>query len=221
MKTIRIKIYKFEELSKEAKSNALAKFRSKGIETQYIYDDAHSTVKAFNSIFGLKEGYNSWLDCYTAHLEDDILNLSGLRLRKYILNNYFDTLFINKYLKSIVYDDYPNKNTPFNKKTSVIHSGKNTGKIFVSFYSCYKKEVGYNLTGVCYDYNILQPIYDFLDLRDLNEINSVTFESLLNDCFSNLKTALQTEEDHLYSDEGIEKEILANDYDFLKDGTQY
>lgn len=48
MKTIRTKVYQFNELTEKAKQQAINDYRNNGIDTDYIYDDAHNTVKEFN-----------------------------------------------------------------------------------------------------------------------------------------------------------------------------
>ena len=186
MKTISVNIYSFNELSKEAKQKAISDYRDCK-DTSYIYNDAHKTVKKFNDIFNTKEGGHSWLEinCY---IDDNILNLSGLRLRTYIINNYGDALFKNKYIKRI--------------------KGK-------SVYSKIKKDNCCVLTGVCYDDDILSPIYKFLEQKSFD---CTTFEDLLKKCFINLKCVLDDEEEYMRSDEYITESILANEYEFYENG---
>jgi hypothetical protein len=76
MKTIRTKIYLFSELNLAAQQKAINDFRNSGVETDFIYYDVEKTVKAFNDVFNIKTGRNSWLEFSTNHIEDYILNLS-------------------------------------------------------------------------------------------------------------------------------------------------
>lgn len=63
MKTIEIKLYKFNELSEEAKQKAIENYRSKGIDNQFMYDEAYATVKAFENVFqSNSRSRDSWLD---------------------------------------------------------------------------------------------------------------------------------------------------------------
>ena len=98
MRTIRTKVYSFNELSNEAQQTAIKKFRNNGVNTDFIYDDAYNSVKAFNEVFGTREGSCSWLDVYTYHIDDNILELKGFRLQKYLWNNYYNALFKPKFL---------------------------------------------------------------------------------------------------------------------------
>lgn len=215
MRTIRTKIYKFEELNKEAQEIAIDNYRNNFLTFDFIYSDAENTVKAFCDAFNVKSGSHSWLDCNTSNIEDSILNLTGLRLRKYLINNFGDTLYKRKYLKH-------GKNTEFKKphhrmmKQTEIKSGPNKGKFYASYYSNICKVANNcNLTGMCYDDDIMQPIYDFLELRTFDSTN---FEDLLNECFDAMRKTLQDEENYMYTSEYITEEIASNDYEFTETG---
>lgn len=101
MRTIRTKIYKFDELSDDAKQKATKHYRNDFLTFDHIYSDAESTVKAFCEAFNVKTGNHSWLDCITSNVDDDILNLTGLRLQKYIYNNFYNVLFKRRFYNSI------------------------------------------------------------------------------------------------------------------------
>lgn len=218
MRTVRTKIYKFEELTKEAQQKAIESYRNNGLSFDFIYSDAELTVNAFCNAFKVKSGSHSWLDCNTSYIDDDILNLSGLRLRKYILNNFGYILFKPKYLKSGGMNDDFKPFHPMRKQTT-INTGPNKGKILVSYYSnIFKVAQNCNLTGMCYDDDMMQPIYDFLNLRSFDSTN---FEDLLNSCFDAMRKTLKDEEDYMYTDEYIIEEINSNDYEFTKDGKQF
>jgi hypothetical protein len=72
-----------------------------------------------------------------------------------------------------------------------------------------------NLTGMCYDDDMMQPIYDFLELRTFGSTN---FEDLLNSCFDAMRKTLKDEEDYMYTDEYISDEIESNEYEFTESG---
>ena len=221
MKTIRIKLYKFDELVVDAQQNAIEKARE-DVCTDYIYDDAYNTVKAFNNVFGTSEGKYSWLDIDTSNFFDAILELKGFRLQKYLWNNFKDTLYKRKYLKT-------GKNRVNNgdwfwhkmRRLNTIQNGENKGLIYFSYYSNIKRESkNCNLTGMCYDEDILGPIYDFLAKRDFSNC-TIDFESLINDCFYELKKSIENEIDYQNSDEAITEDLIENDYDFTKNGQMY
>ncbi len=62
-----------------------------------------------------------------------------------------------------------------------------------------KKKDDCPLTGVCYDYDVIQ--------------------SLVNGDIEEVLNTIHKEGEYIYSDEGLTDMIEANDYDFLEDGT--
>lgn len=209
MRTIRTKVYKFEELSEEAKSVAIERER-KDLCTDFIYDEAYETVKAFNNVFGLSEGCNSWLDCNTSNIEDSILELKGFRLQKYLWNNYGSDLFKGKWIGSL-------KSNEIFKHKRIQSEKLSNGNVYNPYYSGVTKETNCVLTGVYYDDEILQPIYEFLLKRDFSNC-TITFYNLLNDCFEAIEKAIKNEIEHRESDEAITEDLEQNGYEFTENG---
>jgi hypothetical protein len=213
MRTVRTKVFFFNELTEAAQQKAINDFRNKGIDTFYIYDEAEQTVKAFNELFNLKSGFHSWLEFRTDNIEDEVLNLSGFRLRKYILNNYGYKLFKPAYLKhGKTEETFLNPHPMRRQKT--ISSGPNKGKVLVSYYSNIKKDNCCVLTGVCYDDDMLNPIYEFLQQPKEN----ICFEELLTECFEAIRKTIENEIEYQESDEAISETIEANEYEFTEEG---
>jgi len=211
MKTIRTKVYQFNELTEQAKQKAINDFRNNGIDIDYIYDEAQNSVKEFHDIFGTKEGDRSWLDVKTGHIEDNIIELTGLRLRTYIINNFGNRLYKGKYFSLW-------------SKTEVSYKYHKEG--FPVLKSRYSKVIFDNccpLTGVCYDNSLLQPIYDLIEnYREKADYYSyMTFETLMNDCFESLEKDIEAECESIQTDEYIAEQIEANEYDFTKDGKRF
>jgi len=204
MRTVRTKIYKFEELTKEAQQKAINKHREV-MDNDFIYDDTHKVVEAFNDVFETKEGRNSWLDVYTDHMEENILELKGLRLQKYLWNNYKNQLFKGKYYSL------------WSKKDISYKYHKNGYPVLKSRYSKVLKQNSCVLTGMCYDDDMLQPIYDFLEKRNFSNC-TITFYHLINDCFDELRKTVENEIDYRNTDDAIIEEIKANDYEFTENG---
>jgi hypothetical protein len=215
MKTIEIKLYKFNELSEEAKQKAIKKQRE-SIDTSYIYREAHNTVKEFEKIFPTDSmGNNSWLDC-NVRIEDSIAELTGERLRKYILNNFGSFLFKRKYLKHGELSEIRKPYHPMMKQREITNNCANKGKFSISYYSNIQTDSCCVLTGVCYDHSMLKPIYDFLDRK-----TEGNFEDILEGCYSSLREDLESEEEAMQEDSYLIEEIDANDYDFTEDGNIY
>ncbi|MFU0783695.1 MAG: PRiA4b ORF-3-like protein [Thermoanaerobacterium thermosaccharolyticum] len=141
MRTITVNTYKIDELSGKAQRRAYEHWLKR---SEYPWhDDNVKTLREFEKIFPIKikgfeysyeygEGRNYIHFTFTE--DENIENLSGIRLLKYIYNNYFD--YISS--KEIFYGK------------SKIRKSK---IIYVPDYS---------LTGYCMDEEILGPIYKFL-----------------------------------------------------------
>lgn len=208
MRTIRTKVYKFSELSEQAKENAINQYRNTEQYNQDYYDEITDSVKAVIELFNLKTG-RQYSDLRTSHIDDTILALSGVRLYKYLVNNYYGQLFTPTYIKSI---DRVVKWKPFICKVNKRSNGE-----YTSIYSRQKTDNSCTLTGVCYDMDILQPVYDFLKRPD----KSTTFEDLIRDIESAISKAYDNCEEWLNSDEFITDHFNGNDYEFTKDGKQF
>lgn len=212
MRTVRTKVYSFNELTENAQQKAINTIRNKGIDVNYVYDDAYETVKKFHYFFNTNEGSRSWFDVSFNKIDDNVLKLEGLRLRTYLLNNFYCILYQRKYITTI------------NKWLKVRHNmcfpkqGKITPE-YTNIYSNLSKTTDCVLTGVCYDNDLLQPIYDFIDNYKGKLYQScMTFEELINDCFASLEKSIENEIDYRNSDEAIIETILSNGYEFTKDG---
>lgn len=68
------------------------------------------------------------------------------------------------------------------------------------------------LTGVCYDIDILQPMY--------RPNTNQTFEDCIKLCFKALEESLDNEQDYFYSNESIIQTIIENEFIFTKEGIQ-
>lgn len=211
MRTVEVNVYSFEELSSKAKAIAIENYRNR-MSHDHVWDEAHDSVVAFHEVFKTDGGRNSWLEFTTSNIEDDVLELSGLRLHKYIINNYWNNLFKGKYLKSTVSDDWK----PFHpmRRTKKLEKGPHEGKHRNTYRSTMFFENDCVLTGVCYDYDLLRPIYEFLE----KPRESASLNDLFRICFDCLDQAINDEIQERESDEYISEEIMNNDYEFTDDG---
>lgn len=134
-----IEVYEFYELDEQTQEKILNKFRDDPY--RYAWDSENrDTLNAFEKVFPIKikywsyggrgEGVNFEMTC-----DDEIENMTGLRLRTYLINNFYDDIFKRKlYWKN------------FTKKRA--------SKLF--------RENSCVLTGYCMDDNILDPVYKFI-----------------------------------------------------------
>jgi hypothetical protein len=214
MKTIELKIFKFNELSEESKQYAIEKYRSNN-EEFFWQSEWQDVLKKFCDIFPI-----SWSHCdiyqgidFDIKCDDNIQELSGIRLMKYIQNNYSSFLWKGKYYKSFSYTNEKDLKHHNNIQTKQLSNGK----YFQSFYSKIQKENSCVLTGFCGDDDILSPIYEFLK----NPKESVTFADLLSDCLNSWLKGVRDDYEGQQTDEYISEHLDANDYDFTEDGEIY
>lgn len=208
MKTIEIQILTFEELTPKAQQVAINDYRNNQT-FDFVWDNAHATVKEFlERVPMIKTGRNSWLDCNLNYIEDNVRQLTGLRLRTWFLNN-FSFLYKRKYLKN--FEGHKTHKMIKNKEAN------RTGKKYCSAYSNIQETKECNLTGVCYDMDFLDPIYKFIAAPD----KSTNFDEIINDCFDSLRKSIENEIEAMQEDEYIKEEIDANDYEFTADGKIY
>ena len=204
-----INLYTFEELTPAQQQKAINSIRDSGIiDNSDSYSDAHKTVKAFNNIFGTKEGVDDWLEIRTSHIDDNICELKGLRLRTFILNNFSRELYKGRY-----YSLWSTKEFPFNKA-----HGKPYPKLKIR-YSKVMFDNSCTLTGDCYDDSILRPIYDIINNYSDRKHSHITFDAIMKDCIQTLRLDLEREDEYINSDEGIKELIENNEYTFTEEGT--
>lgn len=221
MKTIEIQLYKFSELSEEAKQTAIKNYRNKNDE-YFWADENRATMEAFAEIFPIKVtnwSYGGRGEGVSFHFtaDDTIENLSGVRLSTYLWNNYKTELFKGKYYHSQAFGltDKKLKHKRV-KSIEITNNCPNKGKFSNSYYSAIQLDNSCVLTGYCMDDDILKPIYDFM-----NKPTAQNFNELLEDCFNAWVKSCNDDADYQNSDEFISDEIENRDADFNEDGEEY
>ncbi len=188
MRTIRTKIYKFEELSKESQANAIDKIRE--INTEH--DDW------YNCIF---EGFQETLT--EAGFFDVNIQFSGfwsqgdgLCFDAKIDASKFATTTNEKRVINLIYNNYISEFTI--EKTSFANHYVHEKTRYVDYSVCN----GNNCNKV------LETLCEKIEAKRLE---------LCKDFYNTL------EKDYYYlqSDEAVKETILCNEYEFLKDGTQF
>jgi hypothetical protein len=87
MKTIQINLFSFNELSEEAKIEALKENYNVNEHSLYFYyEEAKQSIRKFNALFDIQESRHNFLDYSISHIDDNILELSNDRLKKFIAN---------------------------------------------------------------------------------------------------------------------------------------
>ena len=144
MRTQAIQVYQFNELDEDIKEKVLNTFRA--WDNYGWHDSNNDTLKAFEKVFPVTVKdydytYHNDIN-FRVYVDEDIEDLRGVRLMKFIINNFGDSLFKKAYLRTI--------------------KGK-------ARYSKIKIDTCCVLTGYCIDDDILEPVYNFLKKPDKNQ----------------------------------------------------
>lgn len=203
MKTKTITVYSVNELSDKALEKAYYNWLR---HWEYLsHSDNMATLNKFKDIFPVKIKKFSYGDGthdieweFNSHSE--LLDMTGLRLRTYIINNYWSDLFKGKYFSLW-------------SKTEKEPKNPNIGKLKLR-----RSKVLFDnscvLTGYWTDEEILDPIYKFLKTPD----KGVNFEYLLNDCLETFGIACGKDHEATSTIKTFKDEVEANDWEFFENG---
>jgi hypothetical protein len=207
-------VYKFDELSDEAKRRALNAY-----ETEFDFTEWRDTLTKFAEVMGFtldNYSYGDYRSYIKFSLHDTLDDLEGLSLHKYLYTNslIFDSFFPRRYrgiIDAVKYDNLTYKE--FHAFYVVRHKGIKGD--FYQLYSKYMRESEYDgLTGCYTDYGIMAPVYEFLK----NPKKDTTFRDLINECFENFASDCEKAIEWESSDEFKTEEIQANEYEFTESG---
>ncbi len=196
-RTIRTKVYLFNELSKDAQSKAIQHFSD--INTDYNWSE--STIDEFkgnDEFFDITNVYYRvfWSQGDGAMFEYD-------RINKDFVNSVIDTLKLPNWKKEVL-----------KKCTYVAANGKQWGHYY------HEKSVTHNINiesdnGAQYYPNI----------ERLIELYSGEIEDAIIDKYEDiareLYKTLENEYNYLTSEESIKETIIANEYEFTKEGNRF
>lgn len=229
MRTIEVELFKFDELSDEAKEKAIENYRNNPPEYGW-HDENRATIEAFEKAFPVSitnwsyGGRGEGVDFHVT--DDDVAELTGSRLMAYLYNNHQDNFLSRKYLQTRTirqagFDIYDADNKPMAhpmRKIKRINAGPNEGKYTTYHYSNLTfQEYGCPLTGYHMDNYIVDPIYKFLKGEGFDR----TFEELMADCFAEWVKACREDMEAVYDDENIIDDLQNSDREFEADGTEY
>jgi len=204
MRTIRTKVYKFDELSKKAQEVAADWWRNTNDEIHWAEENRQS-MEEFAKIFPIK--VTDW--CYGSRgegvsfrftCEDTIEELSGVRLATYIWNNY----------RSEIYK--PKQYWICNGRHNCVGQNAKHRNSKVFLYD----EFACPLTGYYMDNEILAPLYAFM-----KKPGNKDFKDVLEDCFDAWIKACNNEVEYQNSFEYIAEHLEANEYEFTKEGKRF
>ena len=208
MQEVNVKMYSFGELSEDAKRKVRNILRNSvyEVETSATWDDAEGSFKKFCYYFDV-ECRNYDIDTFGYSFgninvigywgdNSEIAELNGKHLRRWV-NHIVENFIIKP--KTYYSRNYYASNK---KRCSRIQ----------------KEFTGYELTGMCYDYDILEPVMKYYR-GDTNVGDNYTYKDLMEECLDSFFSAVQKDFEYYYSDEGVDEYIQANyGEDFLKSG---
>lgn len=212
MRVIETKVLTFNELSDEAKEKAIEKFREHQ-EFDFVLDEIADTMRALAELLGVRItsyeiGYDrschiSWDSNYS----DEVLNLSGIRLSKYLSNNFWNNIYKGRYSNICTKEQ---KKITHKRVKSTDYKNGNIGN---SYYSAVFFESCCPLTGYCYDNDVLDII-----IRQMNNFSDITFNEIIEECFDKILEIAENEVIAMSDDDYIRNELIDRDYEFTEDG---
>lgn len=206
IETREYKVFTIDELSEKAKDKAYSKWYE---ENEYpMADDNIHTLESFCKIFNIQAkeweyGYRKYLrwgfkEDYDEHIDIARYKLTGVRLLKWIINNHYNDLFKPKYYSK--WKSVANGNSQLiSMKSKII---KNNDCVF---------------TGYGMDYDIMQPILNFLKKPD----EYTTLENLMNRCLDAWLNACHRDYEDYFTMETFIEESQANEWEYLEDGRMF
>src|SRR5699024_716261 len=205
MREITKKIYEVHELSEEARDEAYYNWQ---LHSDYPWGQVNEeSLSAFIDVFPIS--VNDWqYDQFTGHIsfdfesDEDIEELSGIRLMKYIYNNYWSNITSGRF-----YSLWSKKDkNPYYTENGHAPWGKlktRYSKIMVSMDNC--PFTGYHIDGA-----LLQPIFKFMD----NPCEYTTFNDLMDECLNNWVSDCVKDYEYCSSMEYFEDYCEANNMEF-------
>ena len=197
MRTKTLTVYNYSELSEEAKERACQEMLE---HFDYPWSgENRDTLTEFENNFPVTVkdfrygSCNSFVD-FDFTSDDKTEELTGVRLLKYLHNNYYDVLFKGKYYSKTKYVD-----------------GKFSSK---HRHSKVQKENCCTLTGYYIDDAILKPIYEFLK----NPVEHINFYDLMNECLQSWLSAVNNDYEAMQSEEYLAEHAEVNEIEFDEDG---
>jgi hypothetical protein len=210
MKTIQI--FSFEELSNDIQKRVIDSERETiaSFQIDLLYQDYLASAKTFSQLSNCKNSRNSYL-YFESCLNFD---LKGLRLARWIINNWGGFLYKRKYISSRKYEkeNFCGDKQPFYKELKKIEN-----IFFVSYYSrIFFVKNDYNLTGAYSDYGFLNPIYQFL----AQPCKHTTLQDILNDISYSVQKEIENQIEYFFSNDFIKDELMQLEYEFTEMGVK-
>lgn len=207
MRSVEVKVYGVDELSKEALAVAYDDWLT-GLDYIYAVENK-KTLDSFIEKFPIKVSDYSYGGCGDyikfKFTFAKLCNLRGVRLLKYLINNYYGLL-------------YKPKHFTLNDKLNSNYFRRNEkGELVRRYSNIMYQEDCYSLTGYYMDEEILASIYEFIK----NPNKDMDFYRLLNKCLNSWLSACTRDYEYCTSEKYFMEECITNEVEFYSDGTIY
>lgn len=192
MRTIRTKIYKFSELTEDAKQTAIDLFRP----TENVWQkENYESLQEFAALFNLQLNRSNY--GVAIRLGNIDYNPCGVKLATWLWNNYADRIYSKK--QYWICNGVPN--------CVGVNAKHRNSAIFIITDGC-------PLTGYYMDNQILEPIFEYMKKPS----ERMDFESLMNECFEAWRVACDKDFEFQCSDEQVIDNIESNKIEFYANG---
>jgi hypothetical protein len=209
IETTETKVYKFSELSEEAKNTVRYETINCSV-WEFWGGDIEKTLEEFQTITACKVSLVSSSQCeyyiidsYPTHWYDgnDFFNdLQGARTLSWLEHN------VIKYVRKPKYLSMCNGIKNCVGVNSISRNSK-----------CQTDLDGCNLTGHCYDNSILWPIISKEGRREIVEQNLTPYE-VIEKCLQSFHDDIKSEDDAMKKDDYLIDHCEANNYEFTEEG---
>ena len=223
-----IKIFTFEELNEKIQKKVVDAFKFSEENEYFWHDENTNSLDEFEKIFPIHStGYEysycgKWINTElnideqvsdienrmysngfnpSDYVDDIIENMSGIRLMKYMYNNYYNRISKGRYYST----------------NGVYVDGKYTSKHRYSKVTKTIKDC--NLTGYCIDMELLEPIVKCMNGEYIN--TGETFKDVMEQCLENWIKACYDDYCGIYEDDYVREKLMDDDKEYLEDGTKY
>lgn len=217
MKKVTCKLYRFEELSDEVRKKIVEEktWDVANDVMDFFGDDYQGTLEQFEKFMGIKVRYNvdyCTYDYSFSFTSEPLDNLDEEEICGKLLRRWLNREFIPYVLSPKKYYKY---SAGWNGEKHCWNKQRFSKIQIQDWKDC-------PLTGVCYDYNILGPVFETLS-KPIPEYFSLN--DLINDCLESFFSTWHGEYEYWCDNKNncIEEELI-NRYDedyFFKDGTKF
>ena len=197
MRTIRTKIYKFSELSKEAQEKAIQNLWDININYEW-YEPITEGFKESNDFFDIT---NTFFSGFSSQGDGAMFEYSGIN--KDFVNTIIDSLELPNWKKEVL-------------KNCIYVSG--TGKQSGHYY--HEKSCSHNIyvesDNGAQNYRNIELLIDSVD-ANIEEAITDKYAELAKQLYNDL----EKEYDYLTTEEAIKETIEVNEYEFTREGKQF